>query len=117
MSADLNMLMDVILIFAGGYMIFNAIMMKKNGSVMNNGMISKGLDLNKAPDPMGYIKCMFPVDLIAGALFIICGVVSRVADKMGFYDAVSNPLLIVIIVVMIAFAYISVKAQNKYLKK
>lgn len=113
---DYDLLLDVIEIFAGAYLLFMAFKMKTTGSLSENGLISKGLDLNKAPEPHNYIKVMFPWSTVTGVLLIICGVVSRILSGTELYDKCVMVTTSVSAILVIGYGYIAMKSQKKFLE-
>lgn len=108
--------LDMIEILAGAYLIFLAYKMKKTGELTDNGLISKGLDLNKAPDPQGYINRMFPTSIVMGLFLAACGVASRACANLDIYSTVVTVTTVLSALAVIVFAVISTKCQNKFLK-
>lgn len=113
---DYNSLLDLIEIGAGVYLLYLAIKMKRTGEIVDNGLITKGLDLNKAPDPQGYIDFMFPWNIGMGVLFVLCGMVSRLLAGKELYNTAITVSMVVCAICVVAYGYVTMKAQQKYLK-
>ena len=113
---DMNLLLDIIEILAGVYLCFLALRMKKTGVVSDNGLVSKGLDIKKAPDPQGYIKAMFPWNILLGVLLIACGVFSRYSTATGKLVGLQVASIIIAVITILVYAFCSMRAQKKYLE-
>ncbi|GEM_PF-2212284 len=113
---DYDLLLDVIEIFAGAYLLFMAFKMKTTGSLTDNGLISKGLDLNKAPEPQNYIKVMFPWSCVVGVLLIVCGVASRILSTTDYYDKCVLATTSVSAILVIGYGFIAMKSQKNFLE-
>lgn len=113
---DYDFLLDLVEIAAGIYLIFVAVKMHITNAVFETALMSKGLDINKAPDPQGYIRTIFIPSIIAGVLLIASGVASRVFIDALFYSTVNTICMFGSAGVIIMYGYISMSAQQKYLK-
>lgn len=114
---DIYSLVDYFVVFAGAYMIYLTIQMKRTGEIRQNGLLSKNIDLNKAPDPAGFIRVMTPWYLIFGAAIALSGAVSIYIDRYNGPKVVSMVTYLVMFAAVIVFAYVLMRAQKKYLQK
>lgn len=114
---DYDLLLDLAEILAGGYLIFIAIRMHQTQTITENALISKGLDLNKAPDPKNYIKVMVPWNIFAGAVLFLCGAVSRLTTDFENYKLITTVIMFISALCIIVYGYVLMKAQNSYLKQ
>lgn len=114
---DIYSFVDYFIIIAGGYLIYLTIQMRRTGEIRQNGLLSKGIDLNKAPDPAGFIRVMTPWYFSFGTAIIVCGILSVYINRFGGPQVIAVASYMVMFVFVVVFAYISVKAQNKYLKR
>jgi len=112
---DYDMLLDIVEIMAGLYLLYVTIRMKKTGTVFENMLLSRGLDLNKAPDPASYIKKVFWPGVISGILLFLSGLFSRIFTEAEFYGTVSVVCMFVSAAVIILYGFLSMVAQKKYL--
>lgn len=113
---DYTMMLDFVEIVIGAYVIFLAYQMKTTGKLTNNALISKNVDLNKAPDPAGYINATFIPDIICGAVLVLCGIASRATEGTAAYDNVQIITMVLSVVIIFSFGYVIIKAQRKYLE-
>ncbi len=111
-----DMIFDLIEIFAGAYMLYQAITMKRSGKLNDSGLISRNINLLTAPDVPGFIRLMFPVYVVCGAVFLVIGGVSVYFDTHGgFPGKVSLIFTGILITFCVALAVITYRAQRKYL--
>lgn len=113
---DYNNLLDIVEIIIGVYVVYLAFKMKSTKKLEYNALISKSINLEKAKDPMGYINATFLPDVICGGCFALCGVVSRISEGKEYYYTVQNICMVVSVIILLAFGYIIVKSQRKYLE-
>ena len=113
---DYTGLLDFVEIAVGLYVVYLAYVMKKTGKLTNNALISKNLDLNKAPDPEGYIKATFVPDIISGVVLVLCGIVSRATYGTALYEDMQVVTMVASLVIIFAFGYIIISSQRKYLE-
>ena len=114
---DMNSFIDLFVIIAGMYVIYHTIVMYRTGEIRQNGLISKGIDLRKAPDPAGYIKFMTPWNLFVGTAVMICGAVSMYTSRVGKWQALQSISIMAVLALIICYAAIAIYAQKKYLQK
>ncbi len=115
MDSGFNLIFDVIEILAGGYIIYAGINMKKTGTLPAQ-LVGKDVDLVHAPDPDGFIRSMFIPYMICGAVFLILGGLSLYTDKFSPLPLKVNLTVTgVLFVNCVIFAFLTRKAQDKYL--
>ncbi|MCR5747585.1 MAG: hypothetical protein K6G03_07740 [Lachnospiraceae bacterium] len=112
---DMDSFMNAIIYIGGAYLIFSAIMMKTKGTVSST-FLSRDLDWSTARDKEGYIKVMFPVNLVMGLIMIATGVTLTYEAKLGTKGITESIILLVAFIIVIIYGIIAMKAQNKYLK-
>ncbi|MBO6112658.1 MAG: hypothetical protein J6P45_06390 [Lachnospiraceae bacterium] len=109
--------LDLLLVAAGGYLIYAAIVMKVTGRIANT-LISRNIDPDRAPDKEGYIRRMFIPCIIMGCLMVLCGlftvIIPRVSLNLPSYAPVA--LYLFSMGLVIAFGVYSINLQNRYLK-
>lgn len=114
---DIYSFVDYFVVFAGVYLIYLTVQMKRSGEIRQNGLLSRSIDLNKAPDPAGFIRVMTPWYLIFGVAIALSGAVSIYIDRYDGPKIVSMVTYLVMFVAVVIFAYVSMRAQKKYLQK
>ena len=107
--------MNVIIYIAGGYLIYAAILMKIRGTVAS-AFLSKNLNWETARDKKGYIRIMFPVNLIMGLIMVATGLLLTYGEKLGIKGSGGSIVLLISFIFCIIYAVIAMHAQNKYLK-
>lgn len=106
-------LINIIIIACGAYMVYGAFIMKTTGSVPAN-LVGKGVNLSTAKDVPGFIKKMFPITLIVGALTLLCGV-GTAMGLFGDNTYVQVTISLVFVVIVLVYGKILLDAQKKYL--
>lgn len=111
-----NTFFDIVEILAGVYIIYQGINMKRTGTVTGSGLISKNINLAAAPDMKGFIKAMFPIYMVCGAMFIIGGIFTTWYDsKMEQNPTITLTVTFVLVAICIVLAFTTNRAQRKYL--
>ena len=111
-----NTFFDIVEILAGVYILYQGINMKRTGTVIGSGLISKNINLAAAPDMKGFIKAMFPVYMVCGALFIAGGIFTTWYDKQEQQSTtISLAVTFAMVIVCIVLAFCTNRAQRKYL--
>ena len=82
MGNNIDAFLDMLEVAAGAYLIYCAISMKYSGKI-SSGLVSRSLDLDKAPDKAAYIRSMFLPDIILGIILILCGCMTVLLPKIG----------------------------------
>lgn len=108
-------LLTIFLFLAGLYLVYMTIKMKSTGTIPK-GMINSKINLERAKDIPGFINYMYIRGLIAGVVISIFGAINIWDDLI--YEL--NPIVMFIAQfgyagIIIYYAVISVKAQNKFL--
>ena len=115
-DAGFNNIFDIIEILAGIYIIYSGIRMKTTGS-LSSQLVGKDIDILSARDPKGFIKAMFPVNMVCGGLFLVLGLASMYIDnymKVPLY--VNLGITGTLFLTCIVFAVFTRKYEIKYLK-
>ncbi len=111
-----DMLFDIIEVFAGLYILYQAVTMKRTGSLTNSGLISRNINLMASPDIPGFIRLMFPVYVVIGAVFACIGGVSIWFDTHGgFPPKLSLIFTGILLTLCIGLAVLTHRAQKKFL--
>lgn len=109
-------IIDLLVVAAGIYLIYIAVQMKRTGEVRQNGLISKGIDLKKAPDSAGYVRVMAPWNFALGIGVVLCGAASMYAERTGGGGILTLAASGAALVLIIVFGVVSMRAQKKYLE-
>ncbi len=118
MNDTTNLFLDLLVIAAGLFMLYSAAMMKIKGEIQSS-LISRNIDLSKAPDKEGYIRIMFVPNLCMGLAMILCGACTSVLPKLGVSlpEKADTWVFFGALIVIVLYGLISMNAQNKYLRK
>ena len=104
-----------IFIFAWGiYLIYMTVKMKASG-VIPRQMLSNKINLDRARDIPGYINHMYKMNMIFGILICALSAVliyENFRPINDWFHIIANAGSIVVLII---YAVITVKAQNKYL--
>ncbi len=107
--------MDFICIFCGGYLMYVGIVMKTQGKINANVVLSKGISENAIRDKEGFIKYLYGKLVFIGAVIVLSGIVNLVIDLQGGDDGmVSLITFVIFIVAMVAYGVLVSKALKKY---
>lgn len=108
-------IIDVLFMGSGIYLIYTAIMAKKNGEIAANVMLGKNMDEKKIKDKVGFIDYMYKRILLAGILVVIAGLMNYVNDIFFFSKPVTAVASGLIIVAIVLYFVASKKGQKQYL--
>ena len=108
------MYIEIVMIFAGVYLIVNSVKMKKEG-VIPPALINSKIKQERAKDVPGYIAYMYPKNIVFGGIFALFGAILLFAEFKDINDYIFLVALVVFLAAIIAYAVITSKAINKYL--
>ncbi len=107
--------MDFICIFCGIYLMYVGIVMKTQGKINANVVLSKGISENAIRDKEGFIRYLYGKLVLIGAVIVLTGIVSLVSDFQGGDDGmVSLITFVIFIAAMVAYGILVSKALKKY---
>ncbi len=112
---NMDVFMNMIIYFAGGYLIYGAFLMKFKGQIPS-GFISRNVDWDKAKDKDSYIKVMVPVNIAMGILMIGFGFLISYEDKAGVEFMVESLTIFGAFLMCLIYGYIAMRTQKKYLE-
>ena len=106
---------DIIILFGGLYLLYSlAGMITKNK--IPGVLMSKGMELTKEADVPGFIHAMKVPTGVMGVVASISGGLGIACKYVSGIDTLQFVVLIIAFVMLIAYGYIDVVAQKKYLK-
>ncbi len=113
-----NSILDIMVVGAGIYLIWSALMMKLKG-IIPKSLISKNIDPDKAPDKQGYIEHMFIPCILMGLLMAAGGGVFTLMTYLHIAMPEMGPTVFYLgsMAVVIAFGVYSMNMQKRYLKE
>lgn len=108
-----GMIFDLLIMACGIYMVYWAVQMKSTNKIPPM-LVGKGFPINRAKDPEGFIKFTFPLTFATGVVLFATGLVGALGIFVT-YPLAETLMRIVLIVVIIAYGMMLLKAQRKYL--
>ena len=104
-----------IIIFCGGiYLLFSAIGMVTKGTIPGI-LLSKGMELTKEADIPGFVHAMTVPTIVMGICAVISGGLGIACKYVSGLDTLQFIILILSFILLIAYGYLDVSAQKKYL--
>lgn len=110
---DFGIVMNMLLMACGIYMIYWAVQMKST-KIVPQMLIGNGISIERAKDPLGYIKAIFPFTLIMGIVLLVVGLVEGLGLCIQ-YPIVDSLLMIGMVLLLVLYGMFLLKAQKKYL--
>ncbi len=80
MGAGVGGMIDILFFGSGVYLIYTAVMAKKNGNIVSNVMLAKSVSENRIKDKLGFIDYMYKRILLAGVMIVIASIIHLVND-------------------------------------
>lgn len=108
-----GMILDLLIMACGVYMVYWAVQMKSTNKIPTM-LVGKGFPINRAKDPAGFIRFTFPFTFTTGVMLFVMGM----AGALGIfrtYPLAETLMRILMVVVIIAYGMMLMKAQKKYL--
>ncbi|MBD5454618.1 MAG: hypothetical protein HDR30_09950 [Lachnospiraceae bacterium] len=108
-------LMDFICMISGGYLLYAGIVMKTQGKINANVVLSKGISENAIRDKEEFIRYLYGKLILIGAVIVLSDIVSLVIKYQGGDNGtVSRITFVIFIVAMVVYAVVVSKALKKY---
>ena len=98
MGAGVGGMIDILFFGSGVYLIYMAVMAKKNGNIVSNVMLAKSVSESSIKDKLGFIDYMYKRILLAGVMIVIASIIHLVND----YYLYSSTLTWIGIIVILA---------------
>lgn len=108
------MVIDILFLCAGLYLLIVNFRMKSTNEISSQ-LVGKKTDLSKARDKEGYIKAMFPKNLIFSIILIVASVLGIVSNYFAFSVWIQAVIFVAYIGGIIYYSTVSVNCQKKYL--
>ena len=80
MGAGVGGMIDILFFGSGVYLIYMAVMAKRNGNIVSNVMLAKDVSESSIKDKLGFIDYMYKRMLLAGVMIVIASGVHLVND-------------------------------------
>lgn len=110
---SLAMIFNILIMACGIYMIYWAVQMKSTQKIPVM-LVGKGFPIDRAKDPKGFIRFTFPYTMLTGILLLAVGLVEAL-EVLALYPVASTLLSFFLVVVIIGYGMILMRAQRKYL--
>lgn len=108
-----GMILDLLIMACGVYVVYWAVQMKSTNRIPAM-LVGKGFPINRAKDPKGFIRFTFPFTFATGVILLAIGLVGALGI-FRTYPLADTLMRIVLVVVVIAYGMMLMKAQKKYL--
>lgn len=110
---DLAMILQMLIMACGVYMMYWAVQMNMSKKIPTM-LVGKGFPISRAKDPDGFIKFTFPFTLGTGIVLFVAGALGAL-DIFAPYPWLDTAVSLIIVIVVIIYGAILMKAQKKYL--
>lgn len=112
---DFNVILDFCIFGSGIYLLYAAFSMKKKQTVPSL-LLSKGIIVKKTADITGFVQNVFVKTIVTGAIGLIAGGVGLYNDFCKNLGNVPFVVMMVYVAALMAYGYLTMKAQKKYLQ-
>ena len=114
---NMDTLMNTLIILAGFYLLYSAVIMKLKGEV-GSSFMSRDIDWAHVPEDnkKAYIKVMMPANIVMGLVMIATGAVFSFGDEIGLNGISTNILIGAALLICVAYGVIIMHFQSKYLR-
>lgn len=107
--------MNFIYILSGAYLTYAGVVMKTQGKIVENVVLSKGIDEKAIRDKEGFIQYLHIRLVVIGIVIILTGIVNFISDYMGGGSGIMGWVTFVIFgAALVAYAKVTSKALKKY---
>lgn len=108
-----GMILDLLIMACGIYMIYWAVQMKSTNKIPAM-LVGKGFPISRAKDPDGFIRFTFPLTFATGVVLLTTGLAGAL-EIFVTYPLAETLMRIILIVVIVVYGMMLMKAQRKYL--
>lgn len=108
---------DLLIALSGAYLIYAAVIMKKDGKIVSSILPGKDVEANKMKDKEGFIKYMFGKLLLLGVLTLAAGIISMINTELGGPVYISLIGVVVVLTVLIVFSVSLTKARKMFIEE
>lgn len=109
-------ILDVLILICGCYILYQAYIMKKEGTIPDGVLTVKGMMLAHNADIPGFIRAMFGKTVLLGIFAILAGLTGLLESKFGGFGMISVIINVAFFVLLVVFIVWNKKAQDKFLK-
>lgn len=105
---------DIIILCGGVYLLYSVIGMFTQNKIPGV-LLSKGMEIGKEADVIGFVQAMKIPTLVMGIVACLSGGLGIACKYVTGLDMIQLVVLVIAFVMLIAYGYIDVRAQKKYL--
>jgi len=106
---------DIIILFGGLYLLYSVIGMFTKNKIPGV-LLSKGMEIGKEADVAGFVQAMRLPTLLMGLVACLSGALGIACKYVTGIDMIQLIVLVIAFCMLLAYGYIDVRAQKKYLK-
>ena len=108
-------LMDFICMISGVYLMYAGIVMKTQGKINANVVLSKGISESAIRDKEEFIRYLYGKLILIGAVIVLSDIVNLVIAYQGGNNGTFSMIIFgIFIAAMVAYAAVVSKALKKY---
>ncbi len=107
-------LIDILCVLCGAYLIYAAVAMKKQGRIIENVLLKKGMDESEILDKEGFIQFLYGKLLLCGIVIIIAAIINLINTYQNGNSVVSVVSCCVFAVSIIAYGIVTNLAMRRY---
>ncbi len=116
MGAGVGGMIDILFFGSGVYLIYMAVMAKKNGNIVSNVMLAKSVSESSIKDKLGFIDYMYKRILLAGVMIVIASIIHLVNDYYLYSSTLTWIGIIVILAAIGIYTAAYLRGQKMYMK-
>ena len=116
MGAGVGGMIDILFFGSGVYLIYMAVMAKRNGNIVSNVMLAKDVSESSIKDKLGFIDYMYKRMLLAGVMIVIASGVHLVNDYYIGSAVLTWVGIIVILAAIAVYTAAYLRGQKRYIK-
>ena len=116
MGAGVGGMIDILFFGSGVYLIYTAVMAKKNGNIVSNVMLAKSVSENRIKDKLGFIDYMYKRILLAGVMIVIASIIHLVNDYYLYSSTLTWIGIIVILAAIGIYTAAYLRGQKMYMQ-
>ena len=116
MGAGGGGMIDILFFGSGVYLIYMAVMAKKNGNIVSNVMLAKSVSESSIKDKLGFIDYMYKRILLAGVMIVIASIIHLVNDYYLYSSTLTWIGIIVILAAIGIYTAAYLRGQKMYMK-
>lgn len=106
--------LDFICILAGGYLMYTGIIMKTQGKILENVVLSKGATEASIRDKEAFIQYLHGKLTAIGAVIVITGVVNFISDFKGGDVIISSATTLIFFAALVVYYKVVKRAMKKF---